>query len=270
MALMKRMLILIIALLVFLSRWHFHAQKPAADVTFPASFITNIPHYQLYYILTSNGEYRHNKDPNFVWKHYIWKEMPNGWRVGIHEVWDRPGSIVLYAGSITTNSGPGYIRPPYCKFSKFQLVDSERNIVQPRPEAGTNLVRYYANTFNDQTNVPPWASPTNRSLTVDFPESASAMDFPHSHIGDLAGDYNFRAQKETVGICMFNLNDLYPIINEGDYTLTVQTVLYKCDEPAIYQYTVPYRTNVVLHRFDLPSLTITVHLVPNIKQIRSN
>ena len=70
------------------------------------------------------------------------------------------------------------------------------------------------------------------------------------------GDFNFSANKGPGRIISFKLGDLYSITNEGDYTLTVQPVLYK-------QFN--HTNRDILDRVDLPSVTAKVHLISNAK-----
>ncbi len=54
-------------------------------------------------------------------------------------------------------------------------------------------------------------------------------------------------------ISLLQLDGMYFVANEGDYTLTVQPVLYKQrNQPDA----------ATLDRVDLPSMTTNVHLVP--------
>ena len=234
----------------------------ARDLRYPAHIATNVPNYQDYFILTTNGDYVRTNDPTIFWRHYIWKEMPNGWRVGLYAQTNRPGYVEVVAGSLVTNSGPGFIGPPYGKFAKLQLVSPDGRIMTPRPDAGTNLLTSSNYYWGDSTNVPAWAALTNCSLTVDFPETALATDYPHYPSGWVIGGYAF-VKNNVVGICGCKLGDAYSIPKEGDYTLTIQTVLYKSVETN--NRPIPFQTNVILHRVDLPSFTTKVHLLPNEK-----
>ena len=105
------------------------------------------------------------------------------------------------------------------------------------------------------SDLPAWASQTNGALAVDFPETASAEMYPHFKSGSIAGDFNFTGG-EPMPIIYFYLGDLYSIINEGDYMLTVRPVLYK-------QFN--YTNRDILDRIDLPCVSAKVHLVPNVK-----
>jgi hypothetical protein len=55
-----------------------------------------------------------------------------------------------------------------------------------------------------------------------------------------------------LGINALKLDEVYSITNEGDYTLTVQPVLYKKR----------IETNL-LDRVDLPSVSTKIHLMPS-------
>jgi hypothetical protein len=241
------------------------AQSNTPVETFPASMATNDP---FDYVLRPDGKYIRNPDLDRFWRLGVWKEMTNGWRVLLcvsTNVSDMSGVTV---GSKVTNSGPGYLRSPYEKFAKFELLDSAGKIVQPKPNAGTNMLKWYTHNevyqtnthtwynrgWSDQTNVPAWASPTNGSLVVDFPETASSKDYPH-YGTSIVGDFDF-SRGEPAPINLFTLGDLYSITNEGDYTLIVQAVLYK-------QFN--HTNRDILDRVDLPSVTTKVHLVPNVK-----
>ena len=63
----------------------------------------------------------------------------------------------------------------------------------------------------------------------------------------------------------FELGDLYSITNEGDYTLTVQPVLYKQGNGTNLTDKFGNKYTDILNRVDLPSVTTKVHLVPNMK-----
>jgi hypothetical protein len=236
------------------------AQPNRPVQTFPASLATNDPED---YILRPDGKYIWNTNTDRYWRSGVWKEMTNGWRVRLLVFTNTSYPSVIGVGSLITNSGGGYWEPPYDKFAKFELLDSDGKMMQPKPDAGTNLLKWYTHNpayntnthtwydrgWADQTNVPAWASPTNGSLAVDFPEIASSKDFPYFG-RPIVGAFNFsRGEPETIST--FVLGDLYSITNEGDYTLTVQPVLYKKR----------METNI-LDRVNLPSVTTKVHLKP--------
>jgi hypothetical protein len=94
------------------------------------------------------------------------------------------------------------------------------------------------------------------SLVADFPQTISTNVYPlYGQDGEIACHIGFVSNGGTARINLLNLNDLYSITNEGDYTLTVRPVLYD-------QHNRNYAT---LDRLDLPSVTTKVHLVPNKK-----
>jgi hypothetical protein len=231
------------------------AQSNEPVSTFPASYATNYPED---FVLRPDGKYIWNTNPDRFWRRGVWKEDTNGWRVLLTVRTNPSDPSLVEVGSVTTNSGPGYLRTPYGKFAKFELLDSAEKIVKPKPDAGTNMLKWYNHDLAYDTNQPAWASPTNGSLGVDFPETTTVKVFPHFG-NDAVGDFSFSTKTGPMLIISFKLGDLYSITNEGDYTLTIQPVLYKYDP----------RKNInglnntnVLHRVDLPSVTTKVHLKP--------
>lgn len=242
------------------------AQSNESVSTFPASYATNYPED---FILRPDGKYIWNTNPDRLWRRGFWKEDTNGWRVLLGVSTNASDLSGVSVGSTITNSGPGFLKPPYGKFVKFELLDSDGKIMQPKLNAGTNMLKWYTHNevyqtnthtwynrgWSDQTNVPAWASPTNGSLVVDFPETASSKDYPH-YGTSIVGDFSFSTKIGPMPISLFALGDLYSITNEGDYTLTVQPVLYK-------QFN--HTNRDILDRIDLPVVTTKVHIVPNEK-----
>jgi len=228
------------------------AQSNSPVNTFPASYATNYPED---FILRPDGKSIWNTNTDRFWRHLVWKEMTNGWRVALGVSTNASDRWAVALGSLITNSGGGYLKPPYGKFAKFELLNSDGNIMQPKPNAGTNLLKWYNHDLAHQTNQPAWASPTNGSLEVDFPATASAEEYPHFRSGSIVGDFDFFGGYP-MPISLFTLGDLYSITNEDDYTLTVQPVLYK-------QFN--HTNSDILDRVDLPSVTTKIHLVPNEK-----
>jgi len=272
---MRKILLLTIFLAGLIFNWMCLAQTDLFTrvIRYPASIATNLPNYQENFVLTSNGDYIANADPARFWRHCVWEVMSNGWRIGLNAPQlnhpgrlDRPGFVDFFAGSPGTNSGPGYLVPPFNKFAKFELLSPDGKVMPIKPNAGiTNMTKwgYWINYLADQTNVPFWSSPTNGSVVADFPETASPADFPHVGSGELVGNFRFFSYS-SCSIATCQLGDLYSITNEGDYTLTAQAVLYKLDDAEdrpIYC----FQTNLVLHRVDLPCITTKVHLLPNEK-----
>jgi hypothetical protein len=232
------------------------AQSNAPVETFPASMATNDP---FDFILRPDGKYIWNPDLDRFWRLGVWKEMTNDWRVLLFVSTNTSDISGIAAGSKVVDSGLGYYTAPYGKVAKFELRDSSGKVVQPKPNAGTNMLKGYDDDLVNQTNLPAWASPTNGSLEVDFPEITTGSVFPRKHLlsGAFAGRFMFRARMGPMPISTFVLGDLYPITNEGDYTLTVQPVLYK------YQLPSPLNDKTMFHRVDLPAVTTKVHLKPS-------
>jgi hypothetical protein len=232
------------------------AQSNAQVETFPASMATNDP---FDYILRADGKYIRNPDMDRFWRLGVWKEMTNGWLVLLFVSTNASDISGIAAGSKVADSGFGYFKVPYGKFAKFELLDSNGKVVQPKPNAGTNMLKGYYHDLASLTNLPAWASPTNGSLAVDFPELTTAGVFPRqfSLSGPIVGRFMFQAKIGPMPISTFVLGDLYSITNEGDYTLTVQPVLYKYQQPSALN------DNTLFHRVDLLSITAKVHLVPS-------
>ena len=146
-----------------------------------------------------------------------------------------------------------YLTTPNGKFAKFELSDSTRHVIPLKPTAGTNLLDTTGTFY--RTTPPVWAAPSAGSIVANFPENISTNDWPLYYTGvGLARSVNLAAHGNPKQINSLNLYDLYSISNEGDYTLTIQPVLY---EQRI-------GTNT-LDRVDLPSVATKVHLVPNVK-----
>ncbi len=242
---------------------------PAQEITFTADYVTNSPNYQEDFILRSNGVYVYNHDPARFWRNRDWSKATNGWWVGVYVETNYPWLVDVSGGSPVTNLGVGYLPTPYHKFAKLELLSPEGKAMQPRTNASANLRKWYTGGIRDLTNAPVWASSTNSSLVVKFPETVLAKDYPqyglglHDPVGGLGG---FWTNDEPTSITLFELGKVYSITNEGNYTLTVQPVLYR-----LQSYT---RTNgatdwlktndsEILRRVDLPSVTTKVHLVPN-------
>jgi hypothetical protein len=189
--------------------------------------------------------------------------MTNGWRALLYVSTNTSYMSVIAAGSLITNSGPGYLTAPYGKFAKFELLDSDGKVMQPKLDAGTNMLKWYDHDLIYDTNQPAWASPTNGSLAVDFPETTTVKVFPHGRGGGVAGVFIFSTKQGPLPISKFVLGDLYSITNEGDYTLTVQPVLYKFGNGTNLTDMFGNKYTDILNRVDLPSVATKVHLVPN-------
>jgi len=212
-------------------------------------------------------------DPSEFWNG-VWKEGPDGWRVqlrvsppttwwGFQEGGDyRAATNVILRvewGSALKDSGGGYFLAPNGKFAKFELLDAKGNVVPPNPKAGTNLLERFMVRGLELTHgpdLPKWVSQESGSLVAKFPKTASTNAYPHFPNGQIAGEIESPTNRPPFDIAILKLDEVYSITNEGDYTLTVQPVLYKQGNQG---------DRGVLDRVDLPSVTTKVHLVPEDK-----
>jgi hypothetical protein len=203
----------------------------------------------------------------------VWQEDTNGWRVQLRinsetNYWDpQKGILVLRVewGSAVRDSGDGYYRAPNGKFAKFQLLDAKGNVVPPNPNAGTNMLlgilqEHSLLDFGPRptygTRLPAWASPSIASLEAKFPKTASTDVYPRYPDGRIAGKIECSTNRPPVNVGFVKLDEIYSITNEGDYTLTIQPVLYKRGNQA---------NDSTLERVDLPAVTTKLHLLPNSK-----
>lgn len=228
------------------------------------------------------GDYSMVRGTDGYWKYVnpsefwngIWKEDTNGWRVQLRiynetniqfarEGLGYPVSTNLMLrvewGSVVKNSGNGYFLTPNGKFAKFELLDANGTIIQPRPNSGTNLLEngtlYHGFKLKYGPHLPTWASPSNGSLEAKSPRMISTNVYPRVPNGQMAGGIESATNLPPLYVGLLKLDETYSIISEGDYTLTVQPVLYMQKS----------HNSEFLERVDLPSVTTKVHLVPNVK-----
>jgi hypothetical protein len=245
--------------------------------------------YTILYTRTNNGFIYVN--PSEFWQG-TWKEDANGWRVQLlvypeaNYWYPKEGAGHLIStnlilrvewGSAVKNSGGGFYMTPNGKFAKFELLDSKGNVIPPIPQAGINwmkvIIESQSGLFSDfgihekdklvyQSNLPSWVALTNGSLVGDFPKIISTNVYPRieadtdygTNFSDIRGEIWSVTNHPPPYLGLLKLDEIYSVTNEGDYTLTVQPVLYKKR----------IETNL-LDRVDLPSVTTKVHLVPNAK-----
>jgi len=172
-----------------------------------------------YYLDTNN--------PETMWTGF-WREDTNGWRVQVEIQGDIKFNpfIAVQVGSVKFNSGGGYVESPSGKFSKFELVDSNGTIVQPK---------------------------NGESLEEHFSAKIPIRDFPkRSFDGALINFIAFFTNSPPSFLKGVSINDVYNIKTEGDYNLTVCVAIFK------------YGTSKgFLDRIDLPCITTKIHLRPN-------
>ena len=225
-------------------------------------------------------------NPNEFWNG-VWEENSNGWRVQLcvymqTNYW-YPSTGVGYPistnlmlsvqwGSAKCNSGTDYYMTPNGKYAKFELLDSNGNVITPNANAGTNLLIKMYN-WNDsrvsmmslgpnqsppkvfyETHLPAWVSPTSGSLADKFPVIITTNVYPRQEYTGMIGKIDCVTNWPPPYLGFFKLDEIYSVTKEGDYTLTVQPVLYKKR----------IVTNL-LDRVDLPSVTTKVHLLPTAK-----
>jgi hypothetical protein len=239
--------------------------------------------YTYTYMITNNTVIYVN--PSEFWQG-AWKEDNNGLRVQLlvypetntefvqGHVYPVSTNLILRVewGSAVKNSGK-YFLSPNGKFARFELLDINGNVIPPKPDAGTNLLKRTLNrrggfvSFPDiarkleyETNLPKWMSPSDAALIAKFPKTISTNIYPHIEYGkasgwvdsDIVGDIWSVTNQPPPVISLLKLDEIYSVTNEGDYTLTVEPVLYKQR----------IGTNI-LDRVDLPSVTTKIHLLPS-------
>jgi len=232
-------------------------------------------------------------NPNEFWNG-VWNEDAHGWRVQLRVYWEtnywypdviaghpvagvrHPVSTNLMLcvqwGSMVKDSGSGYYMTPNGKFAKFELLDAKGNVIPPNPNAETNLLVEIYNWYQRsaptislgpnesspkilyETNLPSWVAPASGSLTAKFPKTITLNVYPGQEYTGMIGKIECFTNWPPPYLGFLKLDQIYSVTNEGDYTLTVQPVLYKKR----------IETNI-LDRVDLPSVTTKVHLVPNVK-----
>jgi len=241
----------------------------ADGLTNNQSNITVVRHgsYVYTWIWTNNRVIYMN--PSEFWPG-TWKEDTNGWRVQLciypeanywypKEGAGHPISTNLMLsvdwGSVTKSSLDGhYYRPPNGKFAKFELLDAKGNVISSNPNAGSNLlIKLSGGTYG--TNLPTWVSPASGSLVAKFQKTISTNVYPQDQYSGMVGEIGAATNMPPFYVGLLKLDEIYSVTNEGDYTLTVQPVLYKRSNT----------NQAILNRVDLPSVTTKVHLVPNVK-----
>jgi hypothetical protein len=213
-------------------------------------------------------------NPSEFWNG-VWKEGSDGWRVQLRVypqstfglqrgIWGPVSTNLVLCvewGSQAKDSGGGYYLTPNGKFAKFELQDANGKVVSPNPNAGTNLLGRLLDGHTGNhieltypSLLPAWAAPNTESLVAHFPRTVSTNVYPRSRGGYIAGDIWTVTNRPPTYISYLKLDEVYSVTNEGDYTLTVQPVLYKQGSHA---------GAAILDRVDLPAVSTTVHLVRN-------
>lgn len=198
---------------------------------------------------------RHIWDTNIaeLWSG-TWNQDTNGWRVQLRVCkTNSPDVCVLVqVGSVTRNSGLGYLPAPDCQFAKFELTDTNGDILSPRWRSAALL---YQRRYVGKWIVRPrrWLHELDTSLEAKLPLTVSVADYPHFDNGTLVDHFGFVSNGPPCQIGYVKFKDVYSIKHEGDYTLTVCPVLYKMRSDT---------NEGILDRVDLPSVVTRIHLAP--------
>ena len=199
-----------------------------------------------FYTNGADGKPIWNTNTNLFW-HGVWKEDTNGWRVELNFLNTNTTDVqvAVSVGSIAKNSDDGtgdYFKPPDNRFEKFELLDSNGIAVPPK-----------------------WGE---TSLQKAWPQRIAVRLYPGMEVGPLAGEFWFVSNGPPFCLTRYQLNNDFLITNEGDYTLTIQPVLYqnrtgkKIDVSGGAAHFHQTNTNY-FDRVDLPSVTTKVHLKPS-------
>ena len=158
----------------------------------------------------------------------VWGAETNGTRAGI--IAGRGvNEITVFIDRRKYLTNWSYVAPPDAKFSKIELQDTNGTVVTPTK---------------------------GEKLDGDLPQQILLSDLPREP--ERGGTNGFRSGGgyrdklyPTLKLKVFSIEDAYRVEKEGDYMLTVY--------PVIYQF-MPDRPFV--SRFDLPCVSIKIHLVP--------
>lgn len=170
----------------------------------------------------------------YINSHSVWGVATNEVRAGLawsKEVRDQMilQDFVVMVLTSKTNAVFSYVKPPNEKFAKFELRDSKGALLVPR-----------------------------RGLALDgqMPETIQLADLPKTpKFGRnnplLAGALHL-FQNRPVPLKIFDIQDVYQVEAEGDYTLTVW--------PTIYQLSTNQQ---FVNRIDIMPVSMKVHLSPS-------
>lgn len=193
----------------------------------------------------------------------VWVEDTNGWRVNlrIYPTNSPDMRMTVHVGSIVTNSGAGLLPTLDGKYAKLELLDANGKAVPTRRGATAKLYRVknavMASAEKEHVNNHP-PSVDDASVEENYPDTISDLEYSRWKNGSFLHYAGFVSNGPPCHIGYIKFNDIFSIPTEGDYTLTVQPVLYRMhyDGGTFQGY---------LDRVDLPSVTTKVHLVPNAK-----
>jgi hypothetical protein len=159
----------------------------------------------------------------------VWKESTNGLRIQLDAFRNtdtKEDWLIIGVGSVVFDSGGSFFGPPSGKFAKFELRDTNGVILPPK---GGVL------------------------MEGQFPERIPLKDLPRRPYGDrgLLNRLFFFTNSGPGRLREMKFKDIYRVPKEGEYTLTVDVVIYRFETNWHY-----------LDRLDLPCITTKVHLTP--------
>ena len=213
--------------------------------------------------LVNVSEYRGRWNTNMVenWRG-VWAEDTNtGWRVKLtfYKTNTPDMVVIIFVGSIVTNSGAGLLPVPDGKFAKLELLDANGKAVPTR--RGAALILFQGKSAVDPSsekahvNKQPPPSSDDATVEENYPDTISDLKYSRWTNGSFLYYAGFVSNGPPCHVGYFKFNDIFSIKTEGDYTLTLQPVLYRMhNEGGTFQ--------GYLDRVDLPSVTTKVHLVP--------
>ena len=156
-----------------------------------------------------------------------WIESTNNWRVQLY-IWDTNTSnpwVSVSVGSVHTNSGAGWYRPPNGELLALELRDSH-GVLLPQ-KAGTVV----------QTNLP---------------QTVPVGKWPRWHgNGGLMNVIGFRSSSPPDELKQFRLADVYCVQTQGVYSLLAKPAVYHLETNGLY-----------LKRIDLPAIGTKLFLAP--------
>jgi len=223
-----------------------------------------IAHVPLYHDRGPDGRHFWDTNVEHNWSGGLWVEAPKtSWRVSVSIAdSNMPSAAALIkVGSVVVNSGPGLLPAPDGKFAKLELYDARGKPVPARLGSARKL--YWmenAGGFGyEKINLPPKPSWWDSSVEEVFPDTISDLEYSRGQDGSFSSAIGFASNGPPCQIGFVRFNDIFAIKDAGDYSFTVQPVLYRmhCDGGTYRGY---------LNRIDLPSITTEIHLVPNGKK----
>lgn len=184
---------------------------------------TNVPVFGWGKDMSKEHDYLSRLSITNLWNG-VWKESTNGLRdqLQILHLKDGGSWLLVGVGSVKFNSAGDYVAPSNGKFSEFELRAANRAIVPPL--AGT-------------------------SLEYQCPPRIAIHDLPRYPNGVIKNILSFDTNVGPDRIAEVLLDNVYNILREDDYYLTVRPVIYSWGKNVDY-----------VDRVDLPPLTIKIHL----------